>query len=546
MYPEKLEYYPIQSIETTLQTLSQLLEVYLERLQAAEQIYMKMNPPPDVDKLAHHTTNNVDTCYLATAANMLAGAGYGSGTTVQARADDIYSQLVNQFGAVVFGPGGWTDTALTWWLNSNHNIWPNNPYTIVTVFGNKIPRNPWNNNLGPCAIGNHLRLCHFVGLSISWPTTGASIGSGGHAITAWGDNRGEALLSNNPTRVRLVDSDRDTGGDVQMYTYDAFTNPNPGGPNEGNGWYLDYDPNHPYIKHIITLRPTDAVHDNKLTQKVVGSWEIHQLKKTAATDLHYLVGTDTDILNYKTTVDWSTQNVPNILEDQPRRKLKVEWDFSDNPVPYCTLVKITTEFILPLYNAIEYEDVYFTYPKDKVSIGGLKWRIDTPIIEKAEAIPNVTGGYVVGSFDVNTQTRSEPQKIVMKYRFIHEYSFNQSPEKHLLLLSAKRECTVSNLKIGHSYGYLEGKDLWEFDKWMTKSEKVYQLSEKPIELKIDWTGRLPYPEGENIKGRIPEAKSAFEYDVRPAKNMKEAMELIKAGYEYVTEIEGVMIFRKKR
>jgi hypothetical protein len=38
--------------------------------------YMKMTPPPDADK-AFLAGNN--SCYLATAANMLAGAGYGNG-----------------------------------------------------------------------------------------------------------------------------------------------------------------------------------------------------------------------------------------------------------------------------------------------------------------------------------------------------------------------------------------------------------------------------------------------------------------------------------
>lgn len=86
-------------------------------------VYMKMNPPPDADK-AFLAGNN--SCYLATAANMLAGAGYGTGTTVQARADNIYGDLTAQFGTA---NGGWTDSAVTWWLGSTHNTWTTNPYT---------------------------------------------------------------------------------------------------------------------------------------------------------------------------------------------------------------------------------------------------------------------------------------------------------------------------------------------------------------------------------------------------------------------------------
>ena len=46
--------------------------------------WQKMDPPPDVDKKTHGH-NNCPTCWLAAASNMLAGAGYGSGSTVQAR-----------------------------------------------------------------------------------------------------------------------------------------------------------------------------------------------------------------------------------------------------------------------------------------------------------------------------------------------------------------------------------------------------------------------------------------------------------------------------
>ena len=70
--------------------------------------YMKMNPPPDTDKVSLAGNNS---CYLATAANMLAGAGYGDGASVQARATDIYGDLTGHFG---IANGGWTDTALTW------------------------------------------------------------------------------------------------------------------------------------------------------------------------------------------------------------------------------------------------------------------------------------------------------------------------------------------------------------------------------------------------------------------------------------------------
>ena len=60
--------------------------------------WIKLDPPPDADK---EYGSNDATCWLATAANMLAGAGYGYSSpdtsSVQARADHIYEQLKDHF-----------------------------------------------------------------------------------------------------------------------------------------------------------------------------------------------------------------------------------------------------------------------------------------------------------------------------------------------------------------------------------------------------------------------------------------------------------------
>ncbi len=463
--------------------------------------YMKMNPPADADK-AFFAGNN--SCYLATAANMLAGAGYGTGATLQARADDIYGDLTGNFGTA---NGGWTDTAISWWLSSANNVWPANPYTVVTVYGNKSPKYPWTNPNGAQVIGNQLRECNFVGLSISWPTDAAGvIGSGGHAITGWGDNSGSGTLTTNPTTVRVTDSDSETGGDVQGYTYDAYTNPNPGGPNEGNGWYFNYDQNHPYIKHIVTLSPALNASGTRLAQKVVGSYKIHQDQDPKAVDLHYNVGTDVNILSYKTTIDWAAGTPPAITETSPRRQLTVDWNLSGKGVPYCTWVTITTEFILPNWNAIQYSNVHFTYPDAKIGkyVPSIRWKIETPMIEKAAAIPNITGGYVVGSFEIIDPKLPEVRRVLGEYRFIHEYSFNQAPEDHLFVISGEKGYVAANFRFGHSYGYLDPASLWKFENWMTvDKEKQIILEEKEADIRVSWPGRLPYPEGEDIKGRIP-------------------------------------------
>ena len=459
--------------------------------------YMKMDPPPDVDKAGGGGTDN--SCWMATASNMLAGAGYGTGTDVQARADEIYSEMVSNYG---IANGGWADVALSWWLSSANNTWSaTNPYTIVTVYGNKT-RVPWVNANGAQFIGNELRRCQFLGLSISWPTSGSS-GSGGHAITAWGDNMGRGTLSTNPVSVMVTDSDRDTGGDVQTWDYDDYTNPNPGGSNNGNGWYFDYSTNHPFIKHIITLCPTDDPSDNELTQKVVGSYRIHQsVEDVAATDLHYRVGTDVDILSYKTTIDWTDKVSPTITEGTPRRSITVDWDLKEHAIEYCTWVTITTEFVLPRYNAIFYDDVHFTYPATYEK-PDLYWWLKTPVLLRADQIPNVTGGYVVASFDVINPVLSGNQQLVGEYRLIHQYSYDQDPEMHEFLLAGTEGYSVENLRFGHTYGYPSTMELWKFEDWMTVVEDTsYFLGEEPLNIQVDWEGKLPYPEGEVIPPEI--------------------------------------------
>jgi hypothetical protein len=358
-------------------------------------------------------------------------------------------------------------------------------------------------------IGNQLRECNFVGLSISWPTNAAGvIGSGGHAITAWGDLSGDGTLTGNPGTVRLTDSDNDTGGDVQGYVYDTYTSPNPGGANEGNGWYFNYDPNHPYIKHIVVLSAATNAAGNRLAQRVVGSYRLHQRQERPATDLHYRVGTDVDILSYKTTIDWSTGTPPSITEATPRRSLTVDWDLSAKSVPYCTWVTITTEFILPVWNAIQYNDVRFTYPGlEPMKLPDIRWEMKTPFLRNASTIRNVTGGYVIGAFDI-VETAS--QRKVADYRFVHQYSYNQSPEEHTFILAGPTGFAAANFRFGHSYGSLDTGALWGFEKWMTRvPDGRVMLGAGPVEVPVVWTGLLPYPEGEDIRGRIPDIKKGL-------------------------------------
>jgi hypothetical protein len=467
--------------------------------------YMKMDPAPDSDKTLP-VPHGDNSCWIHTASNMLAGAGYGNGSTVQDRATDIWNDMDPHYRLPNGNfNGGWPNTAIYWWLGSTNNTWASiNSYTLVIPYGS-YTMIPWADADAPMMMGNALRACNMVGLGIRWPTDAVHadgtpvVGVGGHAITLWGDDQtSRDPLTNNPGGLRVADSDTDTGGDIQAYTYDAFNNPNPGGPNEGNGWYFNaYGNPHPYISAAFILVQTSAgAGANSVL--VMGSYKVQNTSDQAASDLHYNVGTDVDILTYRTWLDWVA--TPTITEDQsPPRELTVDWVFTDTKVDPYAWVTISTELVETSWNSINYSDVYFTY--DMESVGtlypDLSWNMETPDIDakEPEKIPNVVGGHIIGSFDVIDSDTNEP---VGQYRFVHQYLYNQSPELHTFYLTSKltddKEFIFANLHFGHSYFYPTEDELWQFENWMTDIDAQYSSGE-PVRISIDWTGQLPYPEG---------------------------------------------------
>lgn len=488
-------------------------------------VFLKINPVADADKSPFPPQATDMTCWMATASNMLAGSGYGTGTTVQQRSDDIYADMVTQYGTL---NRGWPQTALQWWLNSANNTNSGNPYRLVTFHGN-TSMYPWNRSDLPQFMANELRKCHFLGLVFSWPTNelhpdgSPMIGRGGHATTPWGDHLTREQVTVNPFSIIMSDSDREDGGDRQTYFYDSYQNPNPGGPNEGSGCYFNYSSNHPYIRGVVTLEPVDDITDNWQTQIVVGSYKIHQGKRVNAIDLHYTVGTDVQILSYRTTIDWDPFLTPSITESQPvRNSIKVDWDLKSKPVRWCSFVTITTEFVEPNWNGIYYRDVHFTYPEGPwIYIPDIEWRLETPLVRDADKLKNVVGGYVIGSFEVVNSINDSTVNNVYEYRFIHQYSYNQDPEKHILQIMPARGLVIQNLKLGHSYGKPAPEDLWKFENWMTRESRQIEITDRALEYRIDWTGKLPYPEGidvtdaiKDINEKIPQKPSLRTYKYR--------------------------------
>lgn len=461
---------------------------------------MKMKRPPDINKVSYIHANN--TCWLATASNMLAAANYENGATTQTRADTIYGQMINNYG---YTDGGHPIAALEWWLGSAHNTWPDNLYIDPIVRGNiDGPPCPWveSNVQSPQVIGNDLRECSFVGLGLGWG------GTFGHAITAWGDNWWKGPLWFNPTRVIVTDSD-DIFGQARPvqeynYTYSNYSNPECAVTDVSDVWHIDYLGN-PYLINATVLTKTDASSGGQVAHRTMCSYSVRQLDKLPATALQYTVENTQDILKFSTDIDWSGVPPPTITGKPPVRSIKVLWDFSKKPVPYKQDVIITLESTVPRKSIIRFRDVRFSYSgqiKD-LPLPDVGWKVERASIENASKIPNVTGGYLIGAFKLAEPLPSGPlpvttYRVVGEYRFVHKYHYDQDPENYRLLLWGTEGFFAADLRLGHSYGYPDEELLWNFDQWRTH-KKGYPLSNQPVKIEISWKDQLPYPKGVDIK-----------------------------------------------
>jgi hypothetical protein len=509
------------SLHSILIYLSTLI-VYIAAVSSAAADYLKMNPPPDVDKIDHNDWNGINykpTCWVATAANMLAGAGYGDGNTVQKRADEIYDEICD--GNIVdCCQTGWTDTALKAWLDSNDNKWKQtNPYKKITVYGEpncKSTRAPWRNPDLPKFLGNHLRSTAMAVLSIN----ATPCETQGHAVTAWGDGNDADELTGNPGKVKVSDSDYFSNWNqvVQTYTYDDYNNYCKIDPccSNGVGWYFNYNytpPPHYRIDNVTLLTPEPCASDPNIgsTRQCVGSYKIKQNNSSgSATGLRYKVSSD-KMFWYQTSIDWDTNNPPTITEiNNPPTQLQVSWDLNDNPVPYGTDVNITTRVEIPCSSVtgVSYSDVNFSYPQP----GSLPFPYLYEIMwhhhrEPPGLIPNATGGHVVGAFGIYIDP--DGMNKIAEYRFTTQYDYTEDPEYHEFFLdsASPQPYYVGNFRFGHSYASLEDKDLWKFDNWWF----VYPVIEPigtPIEIGVDFSGRglLPYPKGQDDKDYVPPQK----------------------------------------
>lgn len=459
--------------------------------------------PPDVDKAGtQNGTSNAgdDTCWLATASNLLASVGYGpAGAPMQQRALGIYADLYAHFGA----EGGKTQNALNWWLNSSNNDQPTNPYRYVDVYGHTSIREPYKNSGLKSQIINEQRNGNRVGLSISWPEDKIfhSGGRGGHAIATWGDdgNFGNTLPVSG---VYLTDSDSDNAPpdtDKLFCVYDDYDNPNPNGPNgsEGKGWYINYKSSgdNAFIKNICVLRPLAYMpvpglgNPIQQTRRLTGSLKVKQNHGNGATALSFDVDSSGDIYDYQTLQDYDSNALLSrsefINDNGSIDSVHLNWNFSST-VPFGANVTLT--------NSIIVSDLVSPYVDDaKLEIKSPKWHylgLDQSLLKmdlKADVrpthfdpnpAPDAPEGFIVASFDFFPDAASANPS--GSYRFMAQYSAGSS-DFVFDLEGVRNEFTdgsqyIGNLRFGHSDGNLSTDELWSFDNWLAMRSGMFELA----------------------------------------------------------------------
>lgn len=495
------------------------LSVFLVLLlmpQSAQADWLKTNNPPDVDK-AEQNDIGKPTCFIASASNMLAGAGYGDGNTVQERADDIYYDMRHNSN-IYKGYCGWAHVAMREWLRSNDNTWKQtNPYKYVHLYGEpnctQGNRVPWHNPNMPKFVANELRNGHVARLSIKRP------GVCGHAITVWGDDGDANTLTSNPNEVKVTDSDySDASLAIQTYTYDDYNNPNPAGSDYGDGWYINYnyENNHRYIDNVVTLSNMPDWVDLMsgasigITRTFTGSYMIHQNNAGNATDLHYKVGADRRTYGYRTELDWDTNDVPSIAENNnPPTELTVDWDLSDNTVPNCNNVTITTQLNVDCAPhvgvLVSYKSVHFTYPGAGLDKPEFGCRMTSTLTAPNDA--NAIGGYVIGAFELFKDVGGNPGPIIAAYRLMYEYDHTEGPNEHDFdfVPTPTTSYHVGFFRFGHSYALLDDEELWQFDNWLFDEPSIFPMTTLiPITVDFNDDGLLPYPRAQDYSFPPPE------------------------------------------
>jgi hypothetical protein len=461
--------------------------------------YLQVNPPPDVS-LEEDSRNN--TNWQAAAANMLASAGYGEGQNIQERADNIYTQINDYFGN---NTPGWADAALEWWLKSEHNLWKDNPYQLVGYHGNKADFEPWHDPEGSIKLGSMAREGHLLAIDISWPPSEyQSQPSGHHVLNYIGDSQKKKRISTEPGHIRVADVYRNNGGSIQTYEYDEYEYPNPAGKNAGKGWYFNYDENHPFIRAFTTLSPVSTPESSGLCHSTVTSYKVKQPIAENASRFHFTALCDSSFAGYSVQIDRMTRRDPRIIEEVSNdRSITFDWNISHRNSSNGEWLTVSTLLYQATLHQMSYRDIWFAYRGDDTLIAApnICWNLTFHELDDVR-IPNISGGYVIGSISVagadslNINQTSE-------LRFITRYNLYESPLYHTLNVCCNEAFVATEIKLGHSYSQMDPESLWAFEDWITTHQGEMDLSDT-LSFKQYWSKHIKYPKAGNYFGRVAE------------------------------------------
>ena len=463
--------------------------------------YLQMNPPPDVE-MEEGGPNR--TAWLAAPSNMLAAAGYGIGKNPQEKAVNIYNQLTGHFGTT---NTGWTDAALQWWLQSEHNKWPGNPYKLVTVEGYKNPSLPWSRRDGANLIAARLRAGQFIAASISWPgTPDDPEGKGGHVLNCWGDNRKEKNLSGRiPEHLRVTDSYSQPGGIIQTYPYDAFNSPNPGGASAGYGWYIEYDENHPFIRNIIMLSPVFAETESARLSRYLVSMKTYNESNEQASGITYTLATSEPLLQHSSAFIPGTKDAigsrDRIISVQVDDNRSVcSFNLPRNSVGQDQSLTFFSSFVSRPSSWISLDDISFLYDRnDRAGVEkAISFRLKTPLKDGKLLEKGFCGGYLLGSFQA-IPSADKSIDFPCEVRFIEQYPYDLDPEKHVFMMSCDSGTRITNVRFGHSYGWIGEDSLWSHEQWITFVSDTLHFQKDTLSIDLQWKNLLPYPKGEELE-----------------------------------------------
>ena len=350
-----------------------------------------------------------------------------------------------------------------------------------------------------------------MGIGLSYPGVVPPWGCGLlHVITAWGDEGGEETPDENPSYLKVTDSDdkfEETDGDVMTYTYDDYDNPRH--PNQGEGWYLDdYRIDvHPYIMNVVTLHESKYTFPCDCDPVIVrGYYKVSQRYSEEADQLKYYVDAEGDpIYGYAFELrKWEPHGDSTVTEyGDPPHRIRVEWDLSENPVPGGAAIGFMSELALCNRRHIRHRFVRFRpvssglraataeYPPE------IGWSLETPDVPDPDA-PYLCGGHVTGAFEIYSDAMGDT--LIAEVNLMHEYNYYSDPELHTFMLyspDTSETVYIGDMRFGHSYGYLELDSLEALGPgdWIEETGTIKELLPgDTITVSLNWEGLLPYPQ----------------------------------------------------